>query len=63
MELCADYQRHFIVHGRDVGVHARDYLTGLLGRNVRKSIDRIGEELPGSNHQGMRQFISDSPWF
>lgn len=62
MELCADYQGHFIVHGRDVGGHARDYLTGLLGRNVRKSIGRIEEELPGSNYQGMQQFISDSPW-
>lgn len=62
MELCADYQGHFIVHGRDVGDHARNYLTGLLGRNMRKSIGRIGEELPGSNYQGMQQFISDSPW-
>ena len=62
MELCADYQGHFIVHGRDVGGHARDYLTGLLGRNARKSIGRIEEELPGSNYQGMQQFISDSPW-
>lgn len=62
MELCANYQRHFIVHGRDVGEHARHYLTGLLGRNTRKSIGRIEEELPGSNYQGLQQFISDSPW-
>lgn len=62
MQLCSDYQKHFIVHGRDVGGHARNYLTGLLGRNMRKSIGRIGEELPGSNYQGMQQFISDSPW-
>ena len=60
--MCADYQDHFIVHGRDVGGHARHYLTGLLGRNVRKSIGRIGEELPAANYQGMQQFISDSPW-
>lgn len=62
MELCANYQKHFIVHGRDVGEHARHYLTGLLGRNTRKSIGRIEEELPGSNYQGLQQFISDSPW-
>lgn len=60
--MCADYQHHFIVHGRDVGEHARHYLTGLLGRNGRKSIGRIGEELPAANYQGMQQFISDSPW-
>jgi SRSO17 transposase len=62
MELCADYQKHFIVHGRDVGEHARHYLTGLLGRNIRKSIGRIEEALPDSNYQGLQQFISDSPW-
>ncbi len=45
-----------------MGDHARHYLTGLLGRNVRKSIGRIGEELAESNYQGLQQFISDSPW-
>jgi len=62
MKLCANYQKHFVVHGHDVGGHARDYLTGLLGRNVRKSIGRIEAELPDSNYQGLQQFISDSPW-
>ena len=62
MKLCGNYQKHFVVHGHDVGGHARDYLTGLLGRNVRKSIGRIEEELPDSNYQGLQQFISDSPW-
>lgn len=62
MELCADYQKHFLVHGRDVSEHARHYLTGLLGRNTRKSIGRIEEALPASNYQGLQQFISDSPW-
>jgi SRSO17 transposase len=62
MELCADYQKHFLVHGRDVSEHARHYLTGLLGRNPRKSIGRIEEDLAASNYQGMQQFISDSPW-
>lgn len=62
MTLCDDYQDHFIIKGRDVGEHARSYLKGLLGRNCRKSIGRIGEEVAGSNYQGMQQFISDSPW-
>ena len=62
MSLCADYQKHFRMQRRDMGDHARHYLTGLLGRNVRKSIGRIEEELPDSNYQGLQQFISDSPW-
>lgn len=62
LQLCADYQKHFQVHRREVSGYARDYLTGLLGRNVRKSIGRIGEELPAANYQGLQQFISDSPW-
>jgi SRSO17 transposase len=62
MSLCADYQKYFRMQRRDMGDHARHYLTGLLGRNVRKSIGRIGEELPESNYQGLQQFISDSPW-
>ena len=62
MSLCADYQKHFRRQRRDMGDHARHYLTGLLGRNVRKSIGRIEEELPESNYQGLQQFISDSPW-
>lgn len=62
MQFCADYQKYFRVHRRDVSGHARDYLTGLLGRNVRKSIGRIEEELPAASYQGLQQFISDSPW-
>ena len=62
MSWCADYQKHFRMQRRDMGDHARHYLTGLLGRNVRKSIGRIGEELAESNYQGLQQFISDSPW-
>ena len=62
VQFCADYQKYFRVHRRDVSGHARDYLTGLLGRNVRKSIGRIEEELPAASYQGLQQFISDSPW-
>ena len=54
MSWCADYQKHFRMQRRDMGDHARDYLTGLLGRNARKSISRIEEELPDSNYQGLQ---------
>lgn len=42
--------------------HARHYLSGLLGTQRRKNIEVIGEDVAGSNYQGMEQFISSSPW-
>ena len=62
MEFCGRFGRHFLIHGNDSSGHARHYLSGLLRRVERKNIGRIGEEVPGSNYQGMQQFISDSPW-
>jgi SRSO17 transposase len=62
LPFCADFQNHFRVHQRDVFVHARHYLTGLLGRSTRKNIYRLEETLAEANYQGMQQFISDSPW-
>jgi SRSO17 transposase len=62
MELCNDYGRHFVVKGKDVSGHARSYLSGLVGTQRRKNIERIGEDVEASNYQGMQQLISDSPW-
>ena len=62
MELCDDYGRHFVVKGKDVSGHARSYLSGLVGTQRRKNIERIGEDVEASNYQGMQQLISDSPW-
>jgi len=62
MEFSERYSRHFVVHGRDSGEHARHYLSGLLGCARRKNIGRIGEDVARSNYQGMQQFVSDSPW-
>ena len=56
------YQPHFRSGRHDLIPHARNYLTGLLGLNVRKNIGRIDERSANSNYQGMQQFISDSPW-
>ena len=42
--------------------HARHYLSGLLGTQRRKNIEVIGEDVKGSDYQGMEQFISSSPW-
>jgi len=62
MDLCHEYGNHFVVKGKDVGQHARSYLSGLVGTQRRKNIERIEEDVEASNYQGMQQFISDSPW-
>jgi SRSO17 transposase len=56
------FEHHFIVRGKDVGAHARCYLSGLLGTQRRKNIERIEADVAESNYQGMQQFLSDSPW-
>lgn len=60
--MCQAYRSHFQSGRHDLCPHARNYLTGLLGLNVRKNLGRIDERLPEANYQGMQQFISDSPW-
>jgi SRSO17 transposase len=62
MKICDDFSHHFVVKGKDVCVHARSYLSGLVGSQRRKNIGRIGEDVAESNYQGMQQLISDSPW-
>jgi SRSO17 transposase len=42
--------------------HARHYLSGLLGTQRRKNIEVIGQDVRGSDYQGLEQFISSSPW-
>lgn len=56
------FEHHFIVRGHDVTHHARHYLSGLLGTQRRKNIERIEADVAESDYQGMQQFVSDSPW-
>lgn len=42
--------------------HARHYLSGLLGKQRRKNIEAIFNDVSSSDYQGMEQFISSSPW-
>lgn len=60
--MISDYSAHFIVRGKDVNKHATDYLSGLLGTDRRKNLERIHGDIPESNYQAMQQFVSDSPW-
>jgi SRSO17 transposase len=62
VDMCADYNHHFRVHGHDLSSHARDFLSGVLGTQARKNLERIEADIPGSSYQNLQQFISDSPW-
>ena len=62
MEFCQRYEQHFIGQGRNSIVHARHYITGLMGAQRTKNIETIENDVPGSDYQSMEQFISSSPW-
>lgn len=62
MEFCDSYSKHFVRQGMNGVTHARHYLSGLLGKERRKNIETIENDVAGSDYQGMEQFISSSPW-
>ena len=62
MEFCESYSRHFVRQGMNAVTHAHHYLSGLLGKERRKNIETIENDVAGSDYQGMEQFISSSPW-
>lgn len=62
MICCAMFEQHFLVHGYDQSHHARHYLSGLLGTQRRKNLERIEADVAESDYEGMQQFISNSPW-
>jgi SRSO17 transposase len=62
VDCCEMFEHHFIVRGHDVADHARHYLSGLLGKERRKNIERIEADVAESNYEGMQHFIADSPW-
>jgi SRSO17 transposase len=56
------YDHYFIGQSRNNVVHARQYITGLMGTQRSKNIATLENDVPGSDYQGMEQFISSSPW-
>ncbi len=62
VDYCQMFEHHFIVRGKDVIRHARHYLTGLLGTQRRKNMERIESDVAESDYENLQQFISDSPW-
>jgi len=57
-----NYSSLFIPYRKDVSDKARHYLCGLMQAGTRKNMERMVEVVPGSDHQAIQQFISDSPW-
>jgi len=62
MGFCEDYSSFFISQGRNRSLHARQYLSGLLGDIRRKNIERIGEEVAELDYQSVHNFVSESQW-
>ncbi len=62
IDCCEMFEHHFIVRGHDVSRHARHYLSGLLGKERRKNLERIEADVADSDYEGMQQFLSNSPW-
>lgn len=62
MEFCDDYSSYFISQGRNRTLHARQYLSGLLGDIRRKNIERIGEKVDQVDYQSVHNFVSESNW-
>jgi SRSO17 transposase len=62
MEFSQSFSEFFVVRGKDSSAHAKAYLSGLLGKQQRKNIGQIEEDVAESNYQAMQQLVSDSPW-
>jgi SRSO17 transposase len=62
MSFCRMFEQHFQIYRKDMGGHARHYLSGLLGRSGRKNLQGIEENVAESDYEGLQHFLSDSPW-
>jgi len=62
VNFCKQYDHHFIGKGRNSVVHARHYITGLMGTQRSKNMETFENDVVDSDYQGMEQFISSSPW-
>lgn len=62
MDFCDRFSQHFVGRGFNSINHAHHYVSGLVGKQRRKNIETIENDVAGSDYQGMEQFISSSPW-
>jgi SRSO17 transposase len=57
------YNNLFVSYRKDTSDKARQYLTGLLMKDLRKNAEVIASAVPNASVQNLQQFISDSSWF
>lgn len=62
MEFCESFSPCFISQGKNCCKYAVDYLSGLLGKERRKNIENIENDVLDTEYGGLQQFLSDSTW-
>ena len=62
MDFCQQYTEFFKAQGRNSAEHAKHYLSGLLSETLDKNMERLEENIAGSNYEAMQHFISSSSW-
>ena len=58
MDFCQQYTEFFKAQGRNSAEHAKHYLSGLLSETLDKNMERLEENIAGSNYEAMQHFIS-----
>ena len=62
MDFCQHYSGFFKAQGRNSGLHAKHYLSGLLSETPTKNMERFEERIADSDYEAMQHFISGSSW-
>jgi SRSO17 transposase len=57
-----DFSDLFYVYRKDRQEVASHYLSGLLQASERKNMEQISLTVPGSDHQAIQQFVTDTGW-
>ncbi len=62
VDFCQNYSDFFKAQGRNSGLHAKHYLSGLLSETLTKNMERFEERIADSDYEAMQHFISSSSW-
>jgi len=57
-----DFSDLFYVYRKDRQEVASHYLSGLLQASERINMEQISLTVPGSDHQAIQQFVTDTGW-
>jgi len=59
--FCDRFADHFRLRTRDVLMHSKQYLSGLMQAR-KKNMERMAEVVPESDEQALQHFLSNSTW-